>query len=88
LYFGHYHHGSFELSLRWLGEAKRLDEQLSLDKMCSSDEYFCCDYDYFRCEADLFMKLQKYEGASNKLENLLQKKHVRQGSPSPAREAR
>jgi hypothetical protein len=48
----------------------------------------CCDYDYFRFEADLLMKLQKYEGTSNKLENLLQTKHVRQGSPSLAREAR
>jgi hypothetical protein len=88
LYFGHYHHGSFEQSLRWLREAKRLDEQLSPDRMCSIDEYFCCDYDYFRCEADLLMKLQKFEEASNKVENLLQTKHVRQGSPSLAREAR
>lgn len=39
-------------------------------------------------KADLLMKLQKYEGTSNKLENLLQTKHVRQGSPSLAREAR
>ena len=82
LYFGYYHHGHLEDSLRWLREAKRQDTL-----MCPSGGYFCCEYDYLRCEAELLMKLKRFDEAADSLKTLLDTRHYQQGSSRLAIEA-
>ena len=63
LYVDHYFTGSFEVSLRWIREAKRLWQELSPDGG-GNWSFFCLE-----CEAKLLLKLGRFPEAVKVLEN-------------------